>query len=167
MLPAPIPPNETERLAALRALLILDTPPEQRYDKIVQFAAREFDVPTAVISLSDERRQWFKASVGMNACEATRATSFCGHAIMQAEILVVEDALADPRFADNPLVTCAAPVRFYAGAPLLLPSGLALGTLCLIDQVPRRFDAVELAILSTLRDLVVLELAGSGGAGHE
>ncbi|SFF77620.1 GAF domain-containing protein [Duganella sp. CF458] len=162
MIPAPTPSNEAERLAALYALLLLDTPPEERFDKIVAFAAEEFEVPIALISLLDTDRQWFKAAIGLGAtCETGRDISFCGHAIMRAEILVVEDALLDQRFADNPLVTGAPHIRFYAGAPLILSNGYALGTLCIIDTRPRRLDPIELAILSTLRSLVVQELEAS------
>jgi GAF domain-containing protein len=160
MLAAPTPDNDDERLAALHALLILDTPPEERFDKIVAFAAAEFDVPITLISLVDRERQWFKSKIGLAACETGRDISFCGHAITQPAILEVADALEDTRFADNPLVTGAPFIRFYAGAPLRLPSGLTIGTLCLIDTRPRRLDTVELAILETLRDLVVQELAG-------
>ncbi len=154
-----LPDNEAERLAALHALLILDTPPEQRFDKIVAFAAAEFDVPISLLTLVDRARQWFKANVGMPACETGRDVSFCGHAILAPDIMVVPDALLDARFADNPLVTGDPGIRFYAGAPLRLPSGAALGTLCLIDRRPRSLDAMELGILSTLRDLAVLELS--------
>jgi GAF domain-containing protein len=159
MLAAPLPANEAERLAALYALLILDTPPEQRFDKIVAFAASEFDVPIVLLTLVDRERQWFKANVGLPACETGRDISFCGHAILKPEIMVVPDALEDERFADNPLVTGDPGIRFYAGAPLVLPSGAALGTLCLIDRQPRTLDAMELGILATLRDLAVLELS--------
>lgn len=162
MLVAPQPANEAERLAALHALLILDTPPEQRFDKIVQFAASEFDVPVVLITLLDAERQWFKASVGVAVCETGRDVSLCSHAILREDIMVVPDALLDPRFADNPLVTGELHVRFYAGAPLALPSGLRLGTLCLIDHMPRTLDAMDLGILGTLRDLVVMELRGAG-----
>jgi GAF domain-containing protein len=158
MLAAPIPPNEAERIAALYALLILDTPREERFDRVVEFAAAEFDVPIALITLLDSDRQWFKSCVGLTACETGRDVSFCGHATLRAEIMVVPDALADPRFADNPLVTGPPHIRFYAGAPLLLPNGYALGTLCIIDTRPRQLDDVELAILSTLRGLVMQEL---------
>jgi GAF domain-containing protein len=154
----PIPDNEPDRLAALRELLILDTPPEERLDKIVQFASVEFNVPIALISLIDSNRQWFKARVGLDACETPREISFCGHAILQPDILLIPDALADPRFADNPLVTGDPMIRFYAGAPVVLPSGFAIGTLCLIDTQPRTLDQVELTILSSLRDLLVEEL---------
>jgi GAF domain-containing protein len=163
----PLPANEAERLAALHALLILDTPPEQRFDKIVAFAASEFDVPIALLSLIDRERQWFKANVGLAACETGRDISFCGHAILAPDIMVVPDALDDPRFADNPLVTGEPGIRFYAGAPLILASGAALGTLCLIDRRPRTLDAMELGILSTLRDLAVLELSGGEAATED
>ena len=153
------PDNEAARLAALHELLILDTPPEERFDRIAQFAAAEFDVPIVLITLLDTERQWFKARVGTDACETGRDISFCSHAILRDDIMVVDDALDDPRFADNPLVTGAPHIRFYAGAPLALPSGLRLGTLCLIDRRPRTLDALELGILGTLRDLAVMELA--------
>lgn len=164
MLAAPIPDNDTERLAALYQLLILDTPPEQRYDKVVQFAAAEFDMPIVLISLIDAERQWFKAAVGLEVCETGRDISFCGHAILQPDIFMIPNALEDARFADNPLVTGFPELRFYAGAPLRLSSGYTIGTLCLIDTKPRQLDRTELAILSTLRDLVLQELdAGTGG----
>ena len=164
MLIAATPANEAERLAALYALLILDTPAEERFDKIVAFAATEFDVPIATVTLVDAERQWFKARVGLDVCETGRDEAFCSHAILEADILVVEDALADPRFADNPLVSGPPHIRFYAGAPLIMPSGLRLGTLCLIDRRPRTLDPMELSILSTLRDLVVMELNNTGEA---
>jgi len=163
---APIPLDDAARLAALHALLILDTPPEERFDKIAAFAAAEFDVPIVLVTLVDTGRQWFKARIGLPVCETGRDISFCGHAILQPEIMVVPDAREDVRFADNPLVTGDPFIRFYAGAPLQLPSGERLGTLCLIDRVPRTLDALELGILSTLRDLVVLELAGSAVEEH-
>ncbi|WP_123069864.1 GAF domain-containing protein [Massilia aurea] len=153
------PDNEASRLAALYELLILDTPPEERFDKIAQFAASEFDMPIVLITLLDVERQWFKARVGTDVCETGRDLSFCSHAILSDATMVVEDALQDPRFADNPLVTGAPHIRFYAGAPLALPSGLRLGTLCLIDRRPRTLDALDLGILGTLRDLAVMELA--------
>lgn len=163
---APFPADEAERLAALHALLILDTPPEQRFDRIAAFAASEFDVPIVLLTLLDTRRQWFKARIGLDACETARDISFCGHAILQADIMVVPDALQDPRFADNPLVTGAPRIRFYAGAPLQLPSGQRLGTLCLIDRRPRTLDPLDLGILATLRDLAVMELGGGAPEAH-
>lgn len=161
---APIPDNEAERLAALYQLLILDTPPEERYDRIVRFAAEEFDVPIVLVSLLDANRQWFKASVGTQVCETGREESFCAHVILDDGIMLIPDATQDPRFAGNPLVTQAPHIRFYAGAPLTMPSGLRLGTLCLIDRRPRTLDALELGILGTLRDLVVMEMTQSAGA---
>lgn len=153
--------NEAARLAALYELLILDTPPEERFDKIAQFAADEFDMPIVLITLLDAERQWFKARVGTQVCETGRDISFCSHAILRDDIMVVGDALDDPRFADNPLVTGAPHIRFYAGAPLTLPSGLRMGTLCLIDRRPRTLDTMELAILGTLRDLAAMELTNT------
>lgn len=166
MLAPAIPADEPDRLAALREMLILDTPPEERLDKIVHFASTEFNVPIALVSLVDSNRQWFKAKVGLDACETARDISFCGHAILQSDILVIPDALADPRFADNPLVTGGPRIRFYAGAPLLIRSGHAIGTLCLIDTRPRTLDLVELTILSSLRDLLVEELSKPAEASH-
>jgi GAF domain-containing protein len=155
---APIPEDDDERLRALHALLILDTPPEERFDHIVAFASQEFDVPIALVSLVDRNRQWFKSRVGLSACETGRDISLCGHAIVQHDTLLIPDTLADPRFADNPLVLGEPFIRFYAGAQLTLPSGQTVGTLCLIDTRPRTLDRTDLAILGSLRDLVVQEL---------
>lgn len=155
---APIPDNEKERLAALHALLILDTPPEQRFDRITEFAAGEFEVPIVLISLIDENRQWFKSSVGLDVCETSRDIAFCAHALLSPEPLIIPDTLEDERFRDNPLVSGPPHIRFYTGAPLVLASGVIAGTLCLIDTKPRQLDEVEFAILGTLRDLVVSEL---------
>lgn len=162
MQPAPIPADDDARLQVLRELLILDTPPEERFDRLVEFAASEFDVPIALISLVDRERLWFKARVGLDACETARDISFCGHAIVQKELFEVVDAARDPRFADNPLVVGGPQIRFYIGAPLALPGGATLGTLCLIDTRPREFDAADRAILGTLRDLAVAELVARG-----
>ncbi len=164
MTPAPIPDNEPQRLQALRELLILDTPPEERFDRIVAFASHEFDVPIALVSLVDRNRQWFKARVGLQVCETARDISLCGHAVVEHDTLVIGDTLADPRFADNPLVLGEPFIRFYAGAQLRLPSGLTVGTLCLIDRRPRRLDRTDLAILGSLRDLVVQELVAQAVA---
>ena len=158
MTPAPIPDDDDERLQALHALLILDTPPEARFDRIVDFAATEFDMPIVLVSLVDRSRQWFKARVGLDVCETDRESSFCGHAITQPQIMVVPDAHQDERFHDNPLVVGPPHVRFYAGATLQLPGGQIVGTLCLIDQKPRTLDEFDLAILGSLRELVVSEL---------
>ena len=160
MIKPPLPDNEKERLALLYELLLLDTPPERRLDKIVEFAAAEFNVPISLISLVDSNRQWFKARVGISACETPRDISFCAHALTLSsdELLIVPDALHDPRFRDNPLVSGPPHLRFYAGAPLVCRDGLVIGTLCLIDSVPHTLDAVEQTILKSLRDLALLEL---------
>ena len=165
MIPAPIPTDDERRLQALREMLILDTPPEERFDRVVRFAADEFDMPIVLVSLVDAKRQWFKARVGLDVCETDRESSFCGHAIMQAKILIVEDALDDERFHDNPLVSGDPKIRFYAGAPLQLPTGEIVGTLCLIDRQPRQLDAVDQAIFGSLRDLVVGELVSQEVTG--
>jgi len=159
MIKAPLPHNEAKRLKALRDLLILDTPPEARFDRISAFAAKEFNVPIALVSLVDQDRQWFKSSFGMDDVQETpRDISFCGHAVAMAKTLIVLDALADPRFADNPMVVGPPYVRFYAGALLRLPYGQVVGTLCIMDRRPREFDRLDEAILNGLRDLVVEEL---------
>lgn len=158
MIEAPKPDNEVQRLQALRKLLILDTPPEERFDRIVAFAAEEFETKMALVSMLDADRQWFKAKVGMDDAETPRATAFCSHTILQDTPLVVPDATLDARFSGNPNVTGDAHVRFYAGMPLTLPTGENVGTLCLVDEKPGNMDAVGLAILQSLRDLVVEEL---------
>jgi PAS domain S-box-containing protein len=153
-----IPSDELQRLAGLYALNILDTPPEERYNRIVRLAARIFKVPIALISLVDKERQWFKACVGLDVTETSRRISFCGHAINSKELLIVEDALLDPRFDDNPLVTGEPFVRFYAGYPLTGRDGYRLGTLCLIDRTPRSFTPEELESLLDLGRMVEDEL---------
>jgi len=159
MISPSLPRNEDQRLQVLYDLLLLDTPPEERFDRIVEFASTEFDVPICLISLVDRDRQWFKAKVGLDACETSRDISFCAHAILESnDLLIVMDAHADQRFHDNPLVTGAPHIRFYAGVPLVMDDGLAIGTLCLIDTVPRTLDDVDQAILRSLRDLLALEL---------
>ncbi len=158
MMHAPLPHNEKKRLQALRDLVLLDTPPEERFDRISAFAASEFDVPMALISLVDQDRQWFKSNFGVEVRETPRDVSFCGHAIAQSTPLIVHDALDDPRFADNPMVIGHPFVRFYAGAGLRLPYGQVVGTFCVLDRRPRSFDRLDVAILCQLRDLVVEEI---------
>lgn len=152
MIPPSIPENEIERLDALRSIGILDTEPEEEFDNITRLAAWICQVPESLISLLDARRQWFKSKVQLEACETSREVSFCGHAInnQQDEIFVIEDAQADQRFADNPLVTGDPRIRFYAGVPLLDDRGYALGTLCIIDQQPRKLSSDQLQGLRTL-----------------
>ena len=133
----PIPFEENQRLAALYDYDVLDTPAEACFDRITRLAANHFAVPIALISLVDPVRQWFKSRVGLDASETPREISFCGHAILNDDVMQVEDATLDPRFADNPLVTAAPHIRFYAGAPLIAPGGFRLGTLCIIDRRAR------------------------------
>lgn len=149
----PIPANDVARVAALRALGILDTPPEPNYDDLTRLAAQICQVPIALISLVDADRQWFKARVGLDPAETPRELSFCAHAIAepQTDVFVVPDASADPRFAANALVTGAPHIRFYAGTPLVTHDGWALGTLCVIDRVPRQLTPDQLHALTTLR----------------
>ena len=118
MLEPPLPPDEAMRLAALRSLNILDTPAEERFDRITRLAQRLFDVPIALVSLVDTNRQWFKSCQGLDASETPRSISFCGHAILEDGPLIIEDATKDQRFADNPLVTGPPDIRFYTGQPL-------------------------------------------------
>jgi GAF domain-containing protein len=147
---APIPDNETQRLAALREYQILDTAAEQTYDDITALAAYLCNVPIAVISLVDKSRQWFKSKLGLNERETPRDVAFCAHAILQSEPLIVRDALKDSRFADSALVTRAPYIRFYAGFPLASPEGFALGTLCAIDRKPRQLSADQKIAMGAL-----------------
>lgn len=167
MLSAPIPANEARRLAALRELLLLDTPPEERFDRLVEFAASEFEMPMVLFSLVEDEHQWFKAKVGIQACATSRDVSFCAHAILQPNLFIIPDALEDERFADNPLVTGPPHIRFYAGAPLVLPSGVTIGTLCLIDTAPRQLDEIDQHMLATVRDLLVEEMLAQNAAPLE
>ena len=137
----PMPSDELDRLAALRSYHILDTPPERGFDALAQLASVHFKVPIALISLVDSDRQWFKASRGMKATETPRHASFCAHAILRPdEVMVVENARLDPRFADNPLVCGEPSICFYAGAPVRAENGQPLGTLCVMDRKPRQLD---------------------------
>lgn len=158
MIAAPIPAEEAERLADLRELRLLDTAPEERFDRIVELAAQLFDVPIAYIALIDSDRQWFKAKCGLTTDETGREVSFCGHAIMQREPLIIPDARLDERFRDNPLVTGEPYIRFYAGHPLAGRNGRNVGTLCLADRRPRELDRKQLALLGRLAALAEHEL---------
>jgi phosphoribosyl 1,2-cyclic phosphodiesterase/FixJ family two-component response regulator len=162
---APIDADEKERLAALRSLKLLDTEPEERFDRYTRIAAALFDVPVALVTLVDEDRQWFKSCIGTDECETSREVSFCAHALKQHEVMVVPDALADPRFADNPIVVGGPRIRFYAGAPLHIAGGHCIGTLCIIDHRPRHLTGEERKLLEDLGTLVEKELvAGPGPA---
>ncbi|MAM88794.1 MAG: hypothetical protein CME36_15930 [unclassified Hahellaceae] len=153
--PPPLPANEQERLDALSGLSILDSPPEKEFDTVVQLAKSLCKVSIALISLIDRDRQWFKARCGLEVQETERAISFCGHAILQHEIFEVPDARLDDRFADNPLVTGAPFIRFYAGVPLISKSGHCYGTLCVIDSKVRTLDDAIRLQLRQLGDLAV------------
>jgi GAF domain-containing protein len=159
-----IPTDEAERIATLRELLVLDTPPEDRFDNITSYAASQFNVEIALVSLVDTDRQWFKSVCGIDASETSREISFCGHAILQDGIFEIQDALQDPRFADNPLVTGDPKIRFYAGAPLQMNNGQRIGTLCLIDRRPRKLDSWERQHLTSLASVVAMELQGQSAA---
>lgn len=132
-----ITPDEPERLAALRALRLLDTPIEERFERLTRLAKRSFGVAISAISLIDKDRQWFKSIQGLPVCETSRDVSFCGHAIHSDDVMVVNNATEDVRFHDNPLVTGDPNIRFYAGCPLHTADGRRVGTLCLIDSQPR------------------------------
>lgn len=155
---APIPPNEQQRLNALRSLKLLDTSPEPEFDRITKLLARALNVPIALVSLVDEDRQWFKSKQGLDVCETSREVAFCAHAILQDEPLVVPDARRDERFANNPLVQEAPNICFYAGAPIKTSAGFRLGTLCAIDREPRNLSQDELETLQDLADLVSNEI---------
>jgi diguanylate cyclase (GGDEF)-like protein len=154
-----IPADELRRLGALRASGLLDTPAEERFDRVTRMAQRLFDVPIALISLVDEDRQWFKSRQGLDTSETPRAFSFCAHAIEGDEVFQVFDAEADVRFADNPLVVGDPNIRFYAGCPVSAPDGSKLGTLCVIDRRPRQFSEDDILALQDLAEMVENEIA--------
>lgn len=153
------PANEADRLRALYHLNLLDTEPEERFDRLARMAKRMFQVPIALVSLVDSDRQWFKSKFGLEASETSRDISFCGHAILGTETLVVENALADDRFRDNPLVIEEPKIRFYAGTPIKTPDGFAIGTLCIIDKVARLFRDEDVAMLEDMARMVESEIA--------
>ncbi|HET9854929.1 MAG TPA: MBL fold metallo-hydrolase [Methylomirabilota bacterium] len=158
---APLPPDEAERLRVLRDAQVLDSPAEERFDRITRLARRVFDVPIALVSLVDAERQWFKSHQGLDVRETHREVSFCAHAIHDDRVFIVSDALTDPRFADNPAVTGEIRARFYAGRPIRM-FGRRVGTLCLVDRRPRELREDDVRVLNDLATLVEEELAAGG-----
>jgi len=154
----PIPRDETQRLSALERYDILDTPPEESFNSITLLASHICTTPVALMVLIDHDRQWFKATVGTRLKETPRAFAFCAYTIMQRGLMIIPDITKDKRFAGNPLVVAGPKVRFYAGAPLVTPDNRALGTLCVIDVVPRTLTAAQKKDLVALSRLVMTEL---------
>lgn len=152
------PANEAARIAALDKYAILDTDPEQSFDDLTLLASFVCKTPIALISLVDEDRQWFKSRIGIEPSETSREIAFCSTAILQPDVFVVPDALADDRFRDNPLVVSDPHIRFYAGAPLINEDGFALGTLCVVDRAPRELAPDEREALKALSRLVLAQL---------
>ncbi|WP_163931592.1 diguanylate cyclase [Paraferrimonas sp. SM1919] len=159
MIAAAIPKNEEARLAAVAALNILDTPSEERFDRITRMAKRMFNVPVAVFSIIDSDRQWMKSADGLERAEVPRDISFCGHTILQPEILMVADTFKDERFVDNPFVEGEPYIRFYAGCPIRCIDGSALGSLCLVDYQPRTLTDEDIQDLKALGQTAENELA--------
>jgi GAF domain-containing protein len=160
---AAMPADEERRLSTLRAMGLLDTPPEARFDRLTRLASHIFAVPIALITLIDRDREWFKSCVGLSMRETPRESSFGAHTVFNRATLVVNDALVDDRFAENPLVVDEPRVRFYAGAPLIMQDGNCLGSLSLLDTRPRWFSAADVQLLEDLRDLAVSELERERG----
>ena len=153
-----LPKNEAVRLKALHDYQVLDTEPEADFDALTRLAAYICETPIALISLLDTDRQWFKSKVGLSVWETPREIAFCNHAILQQNLLVVPDALADERFAENPLVLNDPNIRFYAGAPLITPEGLAIGTICVIDYIARDLNPEQKDALQVLSQQVISQL---------
>ena len=158
MLQAPIPSNDAARLQELRSYGVLDSPDEQAFDDIGALVRDIAGTPIGIISLVDENRQWFKSCIGLDAKETPRNISFCGHTILQRTPLLINDALDDPRFCDNPLVIQEPHIRFYAGFPLISSNGLALGSLCAVDQQPRQLHDSQIQALERLARLAVRQM---------
>lgn len=159
MIKPKIPHDEANRLETLRALRILDSSPEERFDRLTRMAKRMFGVSISLVSIVDSDRQWFKSAQGLDATETPRDISFCGHAILGDDLFLIPNAKEDERFHDNPLVTDAPNIRFYAGCPLRVANGHKMGTLCLIDDKPREMDDEDKALLKDLAVMAEQEIA--------
>jgi diguanylate cyclase (GGDEF)-like protein len=155
---APLPSNEASRLESLEGYEILDTASDEIFERTTRLASTILKCPISLISFVDKERQWFKSHLGLKECETPRSVSFCAHAILSDDILVIEDATKDERFCDNPLVVGDPKIRFYAGAPLITADGHKLGTLCVIDSVSREVEKRELDALRDLASMVIVEL---------
>ena len=155
---APLPTNETKRLEALRRFRILDTPAEQSFDDFAFLASTICQTPIALVTLVDTDRQWFKARLGFDVSETPREQAFCAHTILGTDVMIVEDASHDARFANNPLVTGEAHIRFYAGAPLIDGEGNGLGSLCVIDRHPRPLTPEQSKALQALARQIISHL---------
>jgi CheY-like chemotaxis protein len=161
---AALPADEEERLAAVHRLGLLDTAPEERFDRHARIAAAALDAPIALVTLIDRERQWYKAHYGFDFSETSRDMGFCSHAILQSEPLVVNDALRDDRFAENPVVIGDPHVRFYAGIPLHAADGARVGAFCIVDSKPRSLSPVQLRLLKDIARLIEEELKPCAGA---
>ncbi len=150
--------DDASRVAALEKYAILDTDPEQTFDDLTLLASFICKTPIALISLVDEKRQWFKSRVGITDSETSRDIAFCSRAIQQSDLFIVPDALEDDRFRNNPLVISEPYIRFYAGAPLINEDGYALGTLCVVDRLPRKLEPEQKDALKSLSRLVLAQL---------
>ncbi len=156
---AAFPHNEAERLFILRALNLLDTPMEERFDRITRIVCNALNVPMAAITLVDDTRQWFKSSQGICVAETSRKDAFCAHAILESDMMLVPDASKDPRFHDNPLVTGDPYIRFYAGYPITVRNAFNIGTLCAIDNKSRQLTEAQKNIMQDLAQIVESEIS--------
>ena len=155
---APIPKNESERIASLNSLGILDTPPEERFDQLTRCATKIFHVPISTLTLIDATREWFKSCQGLDKTQGDRAVSFCGHALVENKILVVQDTTKDERFADNPTVIGKPYIKFYAGVPIMSADGQRIGAFCIKDIKPREFSKDDQNVLIGLASWAELEI---------
>lgn len=154
---APIPKNELQRILSVYALELLDTAPEERFDQLTRAATKMFHVPISTLTLIDANREWFKSCQGLSKTQGDRAISFCGHALVEDKILVIRDTTKDERFADNPMVTGAPYIRFYAGVPVTI-NGQRVGVFCIKDTKPREFSKFDEDVLKGLAIFAQLQI---------